>query len=88
MGLMTADKSYIPGLNNANALEFMVPNPEFIPDTSGISGFDVQTNNPSVWSAPDLEVECIDPDSKECKAILDKKLKDFQDFLEARSFSS
>jgi hypothetical protein len=83
MGLMTADKSYIPGLNNANALEFMVPNPEFIPDTSGISGFDVRTNNPSVWSAPDLDVECIDPDSKECKAILDKKLKDFQDFLGA-----
>ena len=81
LGLKTVNQSYIPGLTNTKALEFMQPNPEFIPDTSGIYGFDAYANNPNVCSAPDLEVEYINPDSAECKAILEQKLKDFNSLL-------
>jgi hypothetical protein len=80
-GLIIKDEiTYKPGNSNANAMDDMLPNPEFIPDTSGISGFDVHANNPSTWSAPDAESECIDTDSAECRALLAEKEKQFQLF--------
>jgi truncated hemoglobin YjbI len=56
-------------------------NPEFIPDTSQIGAYDVQGNNPSMWSDPNAESECINPDSAECQALIAKKNVDLQIFL-------
>lgn len=88
MGLMTKDRiDYRPGNSNANALNDMIPNHEFIPDTSGICGFDTYANNPSICSAPDLDVDCINPDSAECKAILDQKHNQMMDFLATKNIN-
>lgn len=78
-GLMIKDinKGITSGVN---VLDEMLQNPDFIPDTSGIDAFDTHVNNPFTWSAPDLEVDSIDPDSAEFKAFLAQKEKDLAEF--------
>ena len=53
---------------------FLKPNPEFVPDNSGIYGY---TNGPNVWSDPNTEPEFINPDSEENVAIIQNKEKEF-----------
>lgn len=60
---------------------FLIPNPEFIQDTSGIGAFDIHGNNPSTWSEPTAESEFINPDSTENKAFLDLKASEFTQFI-------
>lgn len=63
---------------------FLIPNPEFIQDTSGIGAFDIHGNNPSTWSEPTTESEFINPDSAENKAFLDQKASAFTEFINNR----
>jgi hypothetical protein len=75
----------MPNIDPMSISRFLIPNPEFVTDTSGIGAFDIHGNAPSTWSEPTAESEFINPDSAENKAILYQKANEFTQFISGGS---
>ena len=80
-----ATKRSLGTIDPMSISRYLIPNPEFVADTSGIGAFDIHGNAPSTWSEPTAESEFINPDSAENKALLYQKSNEFTQFISGGS---